>query len=55
MKRPRLPIYARVLLWFCVNLALLLVLGWLFLRAQFGLSLDWFLSGPTGSRIVSFA
>ncbi len=26
MKRPRLPIYARVLLWFCVNLALLLVL-----------------------------
>ena len=72
MKRPRLPIYARVLLWFCVNLALLLVLlsevkaiaktsalllvlGWLFMRAQFGLSLDWFLSGPTGARIESLA
>lgn len=55
MKRPRLPIYAKVLLWFCVNLALLLVLGLLFMRAQFGLSLDWFLSGPTGARIEALA
>ncbi len=53
MTRLRLPIYAKVLLWFCVNLVLLLILGFFFMRAHFQLGLDWFLSGPTGERIES--
>lgn len=55
MARLRLPIYSKVLLWFSVNLVLLLVLGFFFMRAQFKLGLDWFLAGPTGERIELLA
>ena len=51
----RIPLYSRVLLWFSLNLLLLLVLGFFFMRAQFKLGLDWFLSGPTGERIEMLA
>lgn len=55
MARLRMSIYAKVLLWFSVNLVLLLVLGFFFMRTQFGLGLDWFLSGPTGERMETLA
>lgn len=50
-----MPIYAKVLLWFLVNLMLLAALGYGFMRLQFRLSLDWMLAGPTGERIEHVA
>lgn len=52
MIRIRLPLYAKILAWFAMNLAVLAVLGFFFLRAQFGLSLDWMLAGQPGERIA---
>lgn len=51
MARLRLPLYAKMLLWFLMNLLLLLLLGYGFMRMQFRLGLDWMLAGPTGARI----
>lgn len=50
-----MPIYAKVLLWFLLNLLLLAALGYGFMRLQFRLSLDWMLAGPTGERIEQIA
>lgn len=47
----RRSLYAKVLLWFLVNLALLALLGWFFINNQFRVGLDWMLAGPTGERI----
>ena len=55
MARIRLPLYGKVLFWFLVNLLLLAVLGILFLRLEFRLSLDWMLAGPGGDRIEHLA
>jgi len=51
MIRLRMPLYAKVLLWFLINLLLLAALAYGFMRLQFKLSLDWMLAGPTGERI----
>lgn len=55
MARIRLPLYGKVLFWFLANLLLLAVLGILFLRMEFSLSLDWMLAGPGGDRIEHLA
>jgi two-component system sensor histidine kinase CpxA len=55
MKRLRLPIYAKVLIWFCINLILLLGIGLWFMRANFQMGWDWFLTGPGGDRLESIA
>jgi two-component system, OmpR family, sensor histidine kinase CpxA len=55
MAGARMPIYAKVLLWFLLNLLLLAALGYGFMRLQFRVSLDWMLAGPTGERIEQIA
>jgi two-component system, OmpR family, sensor histidine kinase CpxA len=55
MTQVRLPIYAKVLLWFMMNLVLLAALGYGFMRVQFRLGLDWMLAGATGDRIEKVA
>lgn len=49
--RLRLPLYSKILLWFLVNLLVLALLGFGFLKAQFKLGLDWMLAGEPGDRI----
>lgn len=51
MARLRLPLYLKILLWFLVNLAVIAMLGFGFMRAQFKLGLDWMLAGDPGDRI----
>lgn len=53
MNRLRLPLYAKILAWFALNLAVLALLMVLFLKAEFGLGLDWLLSGEPGDRIAA--
>ncbi len=36
--KPRVPLYAKIVLWFFVNLAVLFVVGWLLVRGQFQIS-----------------
>ncbi|MHC1768549.1 MAG: ATP-binding protein [Verrucomicrobiia bacterium] len=48
---PRFPLYAKILSWFFLNLVLLAAVFFLVVRAQFGLGLDWFLSGGAAERI----
>jgi two-component system sensor histidine kinase CpxA len=55
MARLKLTLYSKILLWFLVNLVVLALLGFGFMRAQFKLSLDWMLSGPGGERLEQFA
>jgi two-component system, OmpR family, sensor histidine kinase CpxA len=52
MSRLKLPLYSKILAWFALNLVLLVLLLFFFLKAQFGLGLDWMLSGEMGSRIA---
>jgi len=51
MSRVRLPLYGKILSWFALNLAVLALLFFFFLKAQFRLGLDWMLSGEPGDRI----
>jgi two-component system sensor histidine kinase CpxA len=51
MRRIRLPLYGKILSWFALNLAVLALLFFFFLKAQFKLGLDWMLSGEPGDRI----
>ncbi|MCB1237074.1 MAG: HAMP domain-containing histidine kinase, partial [Verrucomicrobiae bacterium] len=51
MARLRLPLYGKILLWFLVNLMVLGLLGFGFMRAQFRLGFDWMLAGPGGERL----
>lgn len=51
MSRVRLPLYGKILSWFALNLAVLTLLFFFFLKAQFRLGLDWMLSGEPGDRI----
>lgn len=53
MARLKLPLYARILFWFLVNLLVLALLGFGFLKSQFKLGLDWMLSGEPGDRIAA--
>jgi two-component system sensor histidine kinase CpxA len=53
MSRIRLPLYGKILSWFVLNLAVLALLFFIFLKAQFRLGLDWMLSGEPGDRIAA--
>ncbi len=53
MSRLRLPLYGKILAWFALNLAVLVLLFLFFLKAQFRLGLDWMLSGEPGDRIAA--
>jgi two-component system sensor histidine kinase CpxA len=53
MSRIRLPLYGKILSWFALNLAVLALLFFFFLKAQFRLGLDWMLSGEPGDRIAA--
>ena len=47
----RIPLYGKVLFWFFVNLALVAVLGGVFVGMQFRLGLDWLLAGQARLRL----
>lgn len=49
--RLRLSLYAKILLWFLVNLVVVAALVVFYVRATFKTGLDWLLSGPPGARI----
>lgn len=53
MSSVRLPLYGKILSWFALNLAVLALLFFFFLKAQFRLGLDWMLSGEPGDRIAA--
>ncbi len=53
MSRLKLPLYTKILAWFALNLAVLALLLFFFLKAQFKLGLDWMLSGEPGDRIAA--
>lgn len=53
MSRLKLPLYTKILSWFALNLAVLVLLLFFFLKAQFKLGLDWMLSGEPGDRIAA--
>jgi hypothetical protein len=47
----RLPLYAKILLWFFLNLALLAAVFAFLFDAQFSFNLDWFLTSGARQRI----
>ncbi len=49
----RFPLYAKILLWFFLNLFLLVAAFYVLFRGQFRLGLDWLLSGSANDRIES--
>jgi len=51
----RFPLYAKILLWFFLNLVLLAVGAWLFARAQIHLGLDSIVAGSAGERVQAVA
>ncbi len=53
--RRGIPIYGKVLAWLAVNVLVLALLFFGFLRMQFRMSLDWMLAGPGGDRISLMA
>ena len=54
MRRIRLPLYGKILSWFALNLAVLALLFFFFLKAQFKLGLDWMLSGEPGHLFPTY-
>jgi two-component system sensor histidine kinase CpxA len=52
---PRFPLTAKILTWFSLNLILLMVLAWLWLRFSTSSGFDSFLSGHVGGRVESTA
>jgi two-component system, OmpR family, sensor histidine kinase CpxA len=53
--RPGLPLSAKILLWFFLNLLLLVAIFYLFFRLQFRWGLDSLLAGPAGDRVQAIA
>ena len=51
----RFPLYAKILLWFFLNLALLGVAFLLLIRAQFHYGFDWLLAAGAGERIQAIS
>ena len=47
----RFPLFAKILLWFFLNLLLLGAVFYIFVRIQFRVGLDSLLAGPTSERI----
>lgn len=54
MKTP-FPLYAKIVLWFFLNLLVVCVVAWGLLRARFGDSTDWLLASDAKARIQSMA
>lgn len=55
MKRPHLPLYGQILLWFFLNLALVAAVLFVVLRVQFQLDLGEILTGRTGDQFKAAA
>jgi len=55
MSRLKLPLYTKILLWFLVNLGVVVAIGLFYARVIFQPGLDWLLNGPPGSRIELLA
>jgi two-component system sensor histidine kinase CpxA len=53
--KTRFPLFAKILLWFFLNIALLLAVIYAFARAQYRIGLDSLLLGPAGSRVEILA
>ncbi|MEW6304286.1 MAG: HAMP domain-containing sensor histidine kinase [Verrucomicrobiota bacterium] len=53
--KARFPLYAKILLWFFLNLVLLAVAAWITLRVQLRAGFDSFLSVYTGQRVEPVA
>lgn len=53
--RPRFPLYAKILLWFFLNLLLLFIAGWLVVDAQVRSGLNSFLAGYVAQRVEGVA
>lgn len=51
----RFPLYAKIVLWFFLNLLLLAVAFYVLFRAQFRFGLDWLLSGSANQRIEALS
>jgi len=51
MKRLKLPLYSKILLWFLVNLCVVVGLVLFYVRVSFGSGFDWLLGERTGARI----
>ena len=51
----RFPLFAKILGWFALNLALLGAVGWLLLTQQLRMGFDSLLAGRAGDRLRSFA
>ena len=51
----RFPLFARILLWFFLNLLLLSVVFYTFFRVQFHVGLDTLLAGQAGARVEALA
>ena len=51
----RFPLYAKILLWFFLNLLLLAAVFYGFFRVQFNIGLDALLAGPAGERIEALS
>jgi two-component system sensor histidine kinase CpxA len=55
MSRLKLPLYGKILLWFLVNLAVLALFGYVYVRKLITPELEWLLSGPPGSNFEHLA
>ncbi len=53
--KPRFPLYAKILLWFFLNILVLGVIGWMVLRVQVKSGVDSFLSGYITQRVEPLA
>ncbi len=53
--RLRFPLYGKVLFWFFVNLALVAVLAFVFVRMQFRVGMEWLLAGSAQQRIEALS
>jgi two-component system sensor histidine kinase CpxA len=50
MSRLKLPLYSKILLWFLMNLLVLALFGYVYVRKLITPELEWLLSGPPGSN-----
>ena len=53
--KPRFPLTVKILLWFFLNLILLVLVGFVLLRGQFRFGLDMLVSGPGGEKLQGLA
>src|SRR5579863_10253433 len=51
----KLPLYGKILLWFFLNLVLLVAAFFIIARVQFKFGLDSLISGPAGERVRAIA